>query len=247
MKEIFSRMTSTVASASVTSVVLALLTAVITAICIRGAVLAFDHYQNGTPVLLPDDMLDGFWGIFSTTFWVAFLVFLFLIVKPVKDAQPPEGPIAEINDLSVGYLTQELYNDGDYAESSIASSAVFTKDRAQYMVIDFKIRTLADHASAQSVKVTVRARDNASVSTAIQEAATGKIETVESGDGSHTYDLFYAIPSGKGEEKNVRMILKLTPHVSGNIKLDIAALGANDADVTGKTETILLFCEEAPQ
>ncbi len=142
-------------------------------------------------------------------------------------------PVAEVNDFTIGYLSESDYNDGNYDEADITSDAVFTKGTPQYMVIDFKIKTISDDVGKASVKIMPRVSDNTAVTMMIQEAPTGNVETRTFADGTRSYELSYKVPENKDEEKTVRMILKLLPNASGEFKFDIYA----DGKVKGDTRT----------
>lgn len=136
--------------------------------------------------------------------------------------------IAEVNNISLGYLTESEYNNGDYSEESIKRTPDFTVGVPQYMVVDFKIKTLADNNGGESVKLMARpSNDYSAVNFTIQEAPTGKLETVDNGNGTSSYDLYYTILATKDQEKSVRMILKLVPNVNGEIAFEICWQGVN--------------------
>ncbi len=145
-----------------------------------------------------------------------------------------ERPIARISDLSVGYLTESAYNNGDYNEESITDRAVFNDGEPQYMVIDFTIKSLADHEVNQTVKFSARTSGTV-MNIMIQEAPTGKVESFVGEDGSRTYDLFYTVPAEKGDKKTVRMILKLVSEDEGKTAFNILLTGGDEAAVRGRT------------
>jgi len=156
----------------------------------------------------------------------------FLPEKP----EEPAVPVAEITELSVGYLTESDYNNGDFDDWDITRDAVFQKDSPQYVVIDFSVRTTEDNSGGESIRISPRLSDPAAFSIMIQEAATGKIETVESGNGNRSYDLFYAIPSDKDAHKIVRMILKLTPNANvSDTVFDVLISGDDGTEIIGET------------
>ena len=146
---------------------------------------------------------------------------------------------AEIPALSVGYLTGEAYNNGSFAEEAIRKTADFSNREDLYMVVDLKIRTLGDNSGNQSVRITARSSDASVLYMMVQDAPTGKIEAFGNREGYH---LFYSISAVGGEEKSVRMILKLVPHNNqGNADVSISISGTDGMSVRGKTGASTTF------
>jgi len=194
--------------------------------------------------------MSEFWENFWGNFWAVLAVIIIAVGAIVGillvvllsilgfascEIQKTTAPVAEITELSVGYWTESDYNGGSFSEGSVTRDAVFTRDTPFYMVIDFTIRTIAASEGGESVRIAANAADSTALTTAIQEAPTGKLEAVTGEDGSKSYDLFYAVPSQKDEEKTVRMILKQTPRVSGDVAFHILVSGGNGRNVNGQT------------
>ena len=164
-----------------------------------------------------------------------------LLVNLFTNDSDHKNAIAEIGSFSVGYLTEIDYNNGEYDDSAITQNAIFINGAPQYMVVDFKIKVLADNSGNESIKIMARASDASAMSTMIQDAPTGRIELTESAEGVRSYHLFYQIPAKKMEEKTVRMVLKLIPLNGNDVKFHISALGENDIELKGETFTTHLF------
>ena len=143
--------------------------------------------------------------------------------------------IAEIGNFSIGYLTEDVYNDGEFDDSDLTENVIFKNGKPQYMVVDFKIKTLADNGGRESISVVARESDSDAMRTMIEEAPTGKIETTENTDGSRSYHLTYQIPAKKKEEKICRMILKLIPINGNDVDFSISVSGNDGVALTGET------------
>ena len=140
---------------------------------------------------------------------------------------------AEITKLSVGYLTEEAYNNGNFSEEAISKTVDFADRETRYMVVDLKIKTLIANSGERSVKITAQTSSASILQMMIQDAPTGKLEPFGNREGYH---LVYSIPTAKGEERAVRMILKLIPsNNSGDANVSVSISGADDAAVSGKT------------
>ncbi len=160
---------------------------------------------------------------------------LILVICLIPELRGGSNPAAEITELSIGYLTESTYNNGDYAETSITENPSSTDREPQYMVIDCRIKTLVNSSEAQSLKLEVRALTDFAATVTLQEAPTGKFELVEGEDGSMKFDLFYTIAANKNDEKTVRTILKLIPNVGGDTYVTISVSGDDQTEITGKT------------
>ena len=139
---------------------------------------------------------------------------------------------AEIPSLSVGYLTEEAYDNGNFAEDAITKTIDFSDREARYMVVDLKIKTLVANSGDRSVKITVQTSDASALYMMVQDAPTGKFEPFGNREGYH---LVYSIPTVKGEEKAVRMILKLIPSSDGQVDVSGSISGEEGTAVSGKT------------
>ncbi len=150
------------------------------------------------------------------------------------------NPVAEITDISVGYLTEGDYDHGRYSESSIAASTVFKNGSAQYMVLDFKIRTLADNGGSEEIGIITYLSNKNAMAMKIQEAPTGKIDEAAVNDGIMLHSL-YSIPEKKGMEKTVRMILKLTPNIGNDVEFDIFVSVGRETVLVGEMHKNLIL------
>ena len=147
-------------------------------------------------------------------------------------ASGEDNPDAQITALSVGYLTENAYNNGNYYEGDISTDTAFENDTAHYMVIDLTVETLIGNWRDKSIKLSVQAQDSSALTMMVQDALTGKLERI---GGEEGYHLYYSIPARKGKEKSYRTILKLTPRLGGNTEIAVSVSGGTNTAVTGKT------------
>jgi len=175
--------------------------------------------------------------IFNKTVTLVFALILCVLLASCGTADTGNGSAdAEITALSIGYLTENAYNNGNYSEESITANADFTSNSLLYMVVDMNIKALADNGGDLFVDVAVHASDAFVLTLTLQEVPTGKIESVDNNGGSLSYHLSYSVPAKKNEIKNAKMILKLIPNVGGNADVTISVSGGNgDTVVSGKT------------
>lgn len=104
-----------------------------------------------------------------------------------SDADTPvvSGPAdAEITGLSFGYLTESAYNNGSFSDDSITNAIDPVMETACYMVVDFTIKASANNSGEHSIKIEARVSDGLALTVAVQDAPTGKFETVDNGDGT---------------------------------------------------------------
>lgn len=148
-------------------------------------------------------------------------------------------PIAKITDLSIGYLTESAYNGGDFSDDAIAKKANFKNGDSQYMVIDLTIKTKQKNEGTESVEVRTYLPENA-IGMKLESAPTGNFEIVSEDGGTAVYT-YYAIYPKKGDQKTLRIILKLDPQTRGTDKFDILISGTNGTRIGGKTHKTVTF------
>ena len=151
------------------------------------------------------------------------------------DSPDVDFPV-EISDLTLGYLTEKDYNHGEYEESSITSSASFENGSPLYAVIDVRVKALTNNLISEKINIMTYLSDRSVATMKIQEAPTGNTE--DSVDGNRQKLLaVYTISEKKGEEKTVRMIIKLVPTVERPAKLDIFISVGDETILGGDTHT----------
>ena len=131
--------------------------------------------------------------------------------------------VAVIKDFSVGYLTEDAYNHGEFDDSAITDKAEFTYGESYYAVIDFTVRTKKKNDGNESIKLSTSVSDTYALSMTIQDAPTGRVEISES--NASEIVTYYTIPSKKRDERTVRVILKIVPRSSGEFSLNISIIG----------------------
>ena len=196
------------------------------------------------------DFWENFWGVFGIIVFagtgLAIVLGLLICLSGLPSCgvnQPASAPV-EITGISVSYLTESAYNNGNYDDAAMTEDAVFTVGTPVYTVVEFTIRTIADNDGNVSVKIAPRLSDPAAVSLMIQEAPTGKVESVADGD-ARSYELFYTAPANQFEKRTVRMILKLTPLTAGDIGLELTLSAADGALLTGDIHRAIAMPVEA--
>lgn len=146
------------------------------------------------------------------------------------DSPDVDFPV-EISDLSIGYLTEKDYNHGEYDESSITKIASFENDSPLYAVIDVRVKALTNNLVSEKINIMTYLSDKSAASMKIQEAPTGNTEDTIDGNRQKLLAV-YTISEKKGEEKVVRMIIKLVPREERPAKLDIF-ISVGDRTVLG--------------
>ena len=149
-------------------------------------------------------------------------------------------PLAEITKLSVGYLSENDYNNGYFDDSAITADTALESGTPCYMVLDFKIKTLKDNVNHESVRLMTYLSDKDAILLKIQEAPTGKIEMTDDGTRSKIHAV-YTLPEKKGSEKTVRMILKLLPGADCDVSFDIFVSSSTETILSGEIHKFLDF------
>lgn len=164
-----------------------------------------------------------------------FFLVLYLIYRFFSACSAGEfrTPTARIKGLSIGYLTESAYNNGNFSDEDISSKANLTVGAPQYMVIDLTIKTTLKNEGTESLEIRTYLPENA-VGMKLESAPTGKFETVAENGGTAVYT-YYTILPGKGDKKTIRIILKLDPEMRGTDKFDILITGTEGTRVKGTT------------
>ena len=151
------------------------------------------------------------------------------------DSPDPDFSV-EISELSIGYLTEADYNHGEYEESSITSVGSFENGAPLYAVIDVRVKALTNSLISEKINIMTYLSDSAAATMKIQEAPTGNTE--DSMDGERQKLLaVYTVSEKKGEEKDLRMIIKLVPLEQRPAKLDIFISVGDEAILGGDMHT----------
>ena len=164
-----------------------------------------------------------------------FFLVLYLIYRFFSACSAGEfrTPTARIKGLSVGYLTESAYNNGNFSDEDISSKANLAVGAPQYMVIDLTIKTTLKNEGTESLEIRTYLPGNA-LNMKLESAPTGKFETTSENGGTAVYT-YYTILPGKGDKKTIRIILKLDPEMRGTDKFDILITGTEGTKVKGKT------------
>jgi len=140
----------------------------------------------------------------------------------------------ECPSLSVGYLTEYNYNEGDFSDEAMSPEPFFDNRQSSYMVIDLVIASPALDASGGFVDLLVHVSDKKAVRTTVEEAPTSDTEIYEVGEGFAVRASF-GVPEGEGNEKRARIILKLEPVDIGVCEMNVYAIGTEGIRTVGKT------------
>ena len=156
-----------------------------------------------------------------------------------QSASAEIGSLAEYTDvecpsLSVGYLTEYNYNEGDFSDEAMSREPFFDNKQSSYMVIDLAIASLRDAPEGGFVDLLVHIGDMNAVRATVEEAPTSNTEITDSG-GGFTVRATFGVPIGEENEKRARIILKLEPVDIGICEMNVYAVGKQGVRTVGKT------------
>ncbi len=141
---------------------------------------------------------------------------------------------AKIGNVSIGYLTEDKYNYGNYSEGDIIKEPINFSDGSNfYMVLDFDLTALSANRGGYNMNVLTRVPESDIMEATIEEAPTGKIEE-NNVNGVTLIYASYSVPAAEGETKNVRMIIRLSPLDEGIAGVDIYFTGAEGTGTSGE-------------
>ncbi len=140
----------------------------------------------------------------------------------------------ECPSLSVGYLTEYNYNEGDFSDEAMSAEPFFDNRQSSYMVIDLAIASPKAGPEGGFVDLLVYISDKKAVRTTVEEAPTSDTEITDVGAGFSVRASF-GVPQGEGNEKRARIILKLEPVDIGICEMNVYAVGKQGVRTVGKT------------
>ncbi len=138
---------------------------------------------------------------------------------------------AEVEGLSVGYLSIEAYRNGN---GDPLSEVPPSDSAGYYMVVDLTCRATAHSDDVRTLDLLLYFSDRRVLDVRIEEAPTDQsVKTVQ--DGSMSVCTTFTLPSGVGERKTVRVILRMIPVNIGDVTSEIFVIGDELTDLTGCT------------
>lgn len=112
-----------------------------------------------------------------------------------------------VDDLQIHYLSEATYNDGEFAESDLSPTPI---DGAEgcYMVLDLAFASKKGNDGSLTLNCHLCLPDKSGTGITLIEAPTGRVDQKLEND---TLKLCatYGIPKAAGEQKSVRMILRV--------------------------------------
>ncbi len=126
----------------------------------------------------------------------------------------------EVGKISVKYLKQNDYNDGDFSEDKLADEPYFSKEEPYcYMVLDFTYKAL-ETANSGRFEVEFDIAERGFLGMRLEEAATAKFDETVNLDGA-TLSLYLSVPQVEDGEKSERVILRLAPISVGTATVNV--------------------------
>jgi len=148
-----------------------------------------------------------------------FTAMLLLSACKDKDEEPQE-PHVEINSFTLGYLTEELYNEGVFNDNSLTETIDLTNGQTGYMVVDFSYTVLREIDSGRHIFLETFFPGRGVIDLTIEEAPTSVVREIESTSGT-TVKAGFTIRGAVGETNSVRVIMRLLPLSGGEIFFEL--------------------------
>ena len=151
--------------------------------------------------------------------FVVTLLFATAILTSCKDKNKGDDKDlsdVEFNTFTVGYLSEELYNDGVFDDAAISDSIAFDDENNGYMIIDFSYTLIRDIGNRHSLYLETLFPGRGVLDITIADAPTSGITETESTNGT-TLSTKFTMPTTAGDKKSVRVVLRLMPLSGGDV------------------------------
>ncbi len=132
---------------------------------------------------------------------------------------------ADLSNITVGYLTKDAYNEGDFTDDLMSAEPPFDVSSVVYMVVSFDVTPTKSNEGGHTMGVMLHVSDRFTVFSNIEDVPTNKISQTPKGKEMYQYAV-YSVPAVKGETKDVRMIFELVGTGNGGVSMGLYFLGA---------------------
>ncbi len=165
-------------------------------------------------------------SIFALTAALILLSTMLLLSACKDGGGEQDEPHVNINSFTMGYLTEELYNEGDFEEDGITESIDLTDGKRGYMVVDFSYTVLREIEIGRHIFLETVFPGRGVIDLTIEEAPTSGVEEIDSTSGT-TVKAGFTIRGAVGETNSVRVIMRLLPISGGDIFFELKLTSDN--------------------
>lgn len=145
----------------------------------------------------------------------------------------------DLSQISVKYLTQKDYNEGDFSDDRLVDQPPFRESAVVYAVVDFSMTAANNNDGGYAMGVMLSVSDRYIVYSDIEVAPTAKITQSAVGERMQQY-AEYSVPAKKGEVKPIRMIYQLVGAGNGGVSADLYFVGDSAVVLNGSTHARVL-------
>ncbi len=133
---------------------------------------------------------------------------------------------ADITNFTVGYVPEQLYNNGQFSDADISGTAEMDGESAIYMVIDFSYTVVKDIGNGHTMSLHIQHYKSSCLDFTVDSAPTSSIEETTA-DGTTTFKADFSMPGTKGETDSVRVVLRLMPVSKGEVAMALWLTGSS--------------------
>jgi len=148
-------------------------------------------------------------------------------IKERREEKAKQGYDIDITDFTIGYLTEDDYNDGEFDDEKITSDIELDNTKVGFMVIDFSYALLTHIGKDEPITLTVTfpgEHDFDIIPTEFpKDADTERVES----ENETKISITFVMPCYAGDSDSKRIVLRLIPITGGNVTVDLQ-LSANE-------------------
>ncbi len=144
----------------------------------------------------------------------------------------------KIDNIEVGYIDDSVYNGGDFSDRFISKAPSFGNGPC-YMVLDILFTPLTDNDGV-SLNCYFSVPDADGSSLTLEEAPTANFERLHK-DGRLSFNASYTVPRSAGEQKTVRMIVRMNSESILTGAMELFLYSKDGATLKGTTTAPNVF------
>ncbi len=139
-----------------------------------------------------------------------------------------------VDSVSIRYLTQDAYADGVYTEEDLVSAPSLSGGDNCYAVVDLSYTATNENDGDQYFNVLAYIPGRGVLDVTVEAAPTSRVTELNT-TGGIAVSAAFSVPRAEGEQKTVRLLLRLLPVSGGDAEMDIFLSCSESTALTGDT------------
>ena len=147
---------------------------------------------------------------------------------------PAANCMVNVHSFSVGYLPKDAYENATYTDEDVTTVLSFDGGSTTYMVVDFVYSAAGENDGVAQLNMLVGMPGRGKLDVTVDAAPTGKVTELKTAEGI-SISASFNVPPTAGEQRTVRVFLRLLALGNGTTDLDLFLCGTEGVRVSGGT------------